>query len=37
VYELHPAGVAGLDMLAGEVFAPVLHVVEYDGRAPPTL
>ena len=32
VYEL-PGGAAGLDMLAGEVFAPVLHVVEFDGRA----
>jgi len=30
VYEL-PGGAAGLELLAGEVFAPVLHVVEYDG------
>ena len=33
VYEL-PGGASGLDILRGEVFAPILHVVEYN--APPS-
>ena len=31
VYEL-PGGVSGLEMLQGEVFAPILHVIEYNNK-----
>jgi delta 1-pyrroline-5-carboxylate dehydrogenase len=32
VYEL-PGGASGLDMLRGEVFAPILHVIEYNNKS----